>query len=69
MLEPCLVMRGDSLQRLVLSFSILILDLTSILRIDLSNCSTQLPGTGGCGALNLIARGLVDDEPPSRKAM
>jgi len=40
-----------------------------MLRIDLLNRSTQLPGRWRFGALNLVARGLLDDESPSRKAI
>jgi hypothetical protein len=35
-----------------------------MLRIDFSNRSTHLPGTGVAAHLNFIARGLVDCESP-----
>jgi hypothetical protein len=69
MFEPCLLMLGELASKACAERQ------HPYSRIDIYTANRfvePLDPTAGywrCGALNLIARGLVDDESPSRKAI
>lgn len=65
MLEPCPVMRGGLVSKAFAERQSLIHELTSILCIDLSNCSTNCRILGA--AVHGVAQGLVGDDSLTRK--